>query len=78
MAHEPSGLIGEAKRAVKLMRADTLLAGVHEVEAHHPLVQGDLRPLHDRASGAGEILAAFRLGAAVEARAARDGIGVVD
>ena len=45
---------------MKLMGADALLAGGHQVEAHQPLVQGDMAALHDRAGGDGEVLAAFR------------------
>ena len=37
----PFAEISDPKGAVNLMGADALLAGVHEVERHHPLVQRD-------------------------------------
>jgi hypothetical protein len=42
---------------MELMRRHAFLAGVHQVEAENPFRQRDVRPLHHRANGDGEVLA---------------------
>ena len=66
--HEPCGLVADIKRAVELVCAHALLARRHHVEAHQPLVQGDVAALHDGAGGDGEVLTALGVAAAVTAR----------
>jgi len=66
MRHEPSGLVGHAKRAVELMAADALLAGAHEMRSEHPLVQRDFAALEHCADRDGELRAA--VAAEIQAR----------
>src|SRR3569833_495905 len=58
MGEEPSGLVGDAEHTVKLMGAHALLRGAHEVDCEQPLMNRDMRTLHNRASAAGELVAA--------------------
>ena len=56
---EPRGLVGpETEVALQLERTDALLAGGHQVERKQPLVERDMRALHDGASAARELVAA--------------------
>ena len=66
MRHEPSGLVGHAKRAVELMGADALLAGAYEMRSEHPLVQRDFAALEHCADRDGELRAA--VAAEIQAR----------
>jgi hypothetical protein len=77
MHHEPCRLIGDPKRPMQLLGRCALFARVNQVEAHHPFMQRDFRPLHDGARGDGEILPALRLGTTVQASSAFDRIGVI-
>jgi pimeloyl-ACP methyl ester carboxylesterase len=54
----PSALVRHAKHTVQLMGAHTLLAGTQQMDSEEPLVNGNMRPLHDGASAASELLAA--------------------
>jgi len=63
MRHEPRALVGDSQHAVKLMSANTLLAGTKKMERHQPLVQRDVAVLEDRSNGDTELLSA---GPAVE------------
>ena len=47
-----------AKRAMELMRADSLLARRHEAEAKKPLMEGDMAAFVDGASADGELVPA--------------------
>ena len=58
MRHEPSGLEGDAKGAVKLVAGNALLAGAHQVDSLQPEVHGDVASLKDGADLDGEGLAA--------------------
>src|SRR6185312_718993 len=59
MREKPSRLVGDAERAVQLVRADTLFARRHEAEGEQPLVKRDMAPLEDRADPYRELLAAI-------------------
>ena len=60
VSQEPSGTVrAEPKGTHKLMGADALLAGGHEVKAENPLVQGNVATLHDGSDRHGEGLTAF-------------------
>jgi hypothetical protein len=58
MRHEPSGLEGNAKGAVKLVTADALLAANHQVDRLHPDVHRDVAAIEDSPDLHGEGLAA--------------------
>ena len=47
MCHEPCRLIGDAQRAVQLVRADPLLTASHQAEAQQPFVERDLGVFED-------------------------------
>jgi len=47
MGQEPSGLVGDAQGAVKLMGTNALLAGSHQEERLKPDVQLDMAAFHD-------------------------------
>lgn len=56
MGKMPSRLVGlEAEVSLKLEGRDTLLMGAHRMEGLDPLPECDVRPLHDRADGDGEL-----------------------
>jgi hypothetical protein len=59
MRHEPSGFQGHAKAAVKLVRADALLASGDEEDRLQPDVQRHMRTLEDGSLPHGELLAAL-------------------
>lgn len=59
MGQEPSRLERDFQNAVKLVGADTLLAGAHQVDCLQPLVQRDMAFFEDRADANRELLAAF-------------------
>jgi hypothetical protein len=56
---EPRGLVGDAKHAVQLKRADALLGGGKQVSRIEPLVQGNVRSLEHGADRHRERLAAL-------------------
>ena len=73
--HEPRRPVGDFKRAVKLVGAETLLAGGKQVRGLKPLVQRDFAVLENRSDLDRKLLPA--LGAGTKARASRlppDGI----
>ena len=55
MGHEPSGLEGHTKGAVKLLGTDALLGGTHQVDGLQPQVQRDVAGLEDRADANREL-----------------------
>lgn len=60
MRQKPRRAVGaEAEVPHQLMRRNALLAGRHKVDGEQPLVQRDVRAFHDRASAAGELVAAI-------------------
>ncbi len=69
MCHEPRSLVGDAKHALKLLGADTFLAGIDHINRLQPDMEADLGTLEHRPHGYGERLAAIR--ALVEAGAVR-------
>ena len=58
MRHEPSGLVGHAKGALKLLAADAFLAGTHKVHGLQPDMQLNLAALKHGANRYRELLAA--------------------
>lgn len=48
VGHEPSGLVGHAQHAVKLMRRHALFGRGDQVRGKQPLVQRDMAALHHR------------------------------
>src|SRR5690606_20165416 len=76
VCHEPSGLVGDLKRAVYLMRAETLLAGAQQVDRLKPLVQRHMAGLEHRADLHRELLAA--LAALTQARPRRLALQLID
>src|SRR5689334_772062 len=69
MEHEPRGLVGDADRAVQLVRRHALFARRHETERQHPLVERNVAAFHHRPGGDGE--RAVAVVAVVEARPVR-------
>jgi len=59
VAKEPSRLVGDAEHTLHLLRAHTLLGSGHEMRSEQPLVEGNVRTLHDSASADGELVAAI-------------------
>src|SRR5262245_52978558 len=59
------------------MSRNAFFAGSHQMEGLQPLVKRNVRPLHYRFHGDGEVLAAALFGASVHARALGL-VGVVD
>lgn len=59
VAEEPSGLVGDADHAAHLHRAHALLGSGHDMGSQKPLVQGNVRALHDAAGADGELVAAI-------------------
>lgn len=57
--HEPRGLVCYLKNAVKLVAADALFAGHHQVDSLQPLEHFDVAFLKDRTLADGELLAAL-------------------
>src|ERR1700722_16994567 len=55
MLHEPRGFIGDLQGAVKLMGANTLFAGRHEVSGLKPDMQLDVAALKNGANRHGEL-----------------------
>ena len=47
VAHEPGRLIGHADGAVELMRAHSLLAGIHQAGRQRPFRQRNVAAFHD-------------------------------
>src|SRR5271154_5706885 len=59
MRQKPCGSVrAKAKIAHELMRGEAFLARSHQVNGEQPSVQRDVRPLHHRASAAGELVSA--------------------
>jgi hypothetical protein len=58
VAEEPSGLVGNAEHTLHLLGAHALLGRGHDVSGEQPLVQRNVRTLHDSASADGELVAA--------------------
>jgi len=58
MGHEPSGLESDAEGAVKLVAADALLGGAHQVDRLKPEVHRNVTGLKDGADLHGERLPA--------------------
>src|SRR5260370_14303563 len=54
MRHEPSGLVGDLQGAVKLMGADALFSGRHQVRSLKPDMQPNVAALKDGAHGHGK------------------------
>src|SRR5438874_782345 len=50
VCHEPRALVRDPQHPVELVSRYAFLARRHQVQSHHPLVQGDMRPLEYRAS----------------------------
>jgi hypothetical protein len=59
MSKEPSRLIGNAKRAMKLVGRGAFLASRHEVHGRHPFVQRYLAALHYCSDRDSELLTAL-------------------
>ncbi len=60
MREKPSRAVGaEAEVSHELMRRNAFLAGRHQMNSEQPLMQRDVRALHNRASAAGEFVAAI-------------------
>lgn len=67
--HKPSGFVGNAKHALKLLAGNAFFAGADKVRGVQPLVQGDLTALKHGANSHGKLSAA--IATAVQAKTVR-------
>ena len=57
--HEPRTLVRDPHHPMKLMGADSFLAGAHEIDCLKPLVQWDMRTFEDGSNRDRELLPAM-------------------